>query len=88
MGYDLIIVLFLSLFHSNNVLVNFIHQQIDFETFLKILTSSFKQCFSTCYFQDSSDEAKQKSEDLLTACEELQKLLKESNEGTCMCMCW
>jgi len=37
------------------------------------------------YFQDSSDEAKQKSEDLLTACEELQKVLKESNEGMCTC---
>ncbi|XP_020609857.1 nucleoprotein TPR-like isoform X1 [Orbicella faveolata] len=32
-------------------------------------------------YKDSADEAKRKSEDLLTACEELQKLLKESNEG-------
>ena len=42
--------------------------------------------FNVQYFQDSADEAKQKSEDLLTACEELQKVLKESNEG--MCTCW
>ena len=31
--------------------------------------------------QDSADEAKKKSEEMLTAFEELQKLLKESNEG-------
>ena len=33
-------------------------------------------------FQDSADEAKKKSDELLTAFEELQKLLKEANEGT------
>ncbi|KAJ7387616.1 hypothetical protein OS493_000951 [Desmophyllum pertusum] len=32
-------------------------------------------------YKDSADEAKRKSEELLTAFEELQKLLKESNEG-------
>jgi len=35
-------------------------------------------------FQDSADEAKKKSEELLTAFEELQKLLKEANEGVCI----
>lgn len=67
------------------IIASFIHKQRDSRDICYILTSYSTQCFLTFCFQDSADDAKQKSEDLLTACEELQKLLKESNEGMSTC---
>lgn len=43
--------------------------------------NAVQQLVNLFILQDSADEAKKKSEEMLTAFEELQKLLKESNEG-------